>query len=159
MKVDGILMAPSLAAAGDAAREMEALGYDGLLSAEISHDPFFHLLMAADATEHMQLATGIAVAFARSPMTTANTAWDLQVHSGGRFFLGLGSLPVAEFGEFVSGLSPSVSVRVRRPPAASSDRSGVEGNARTPGTRIAVRAGTSSSAPGRTPRRPCEGRC
>src|SRR5690606_21824265 len=35
--------------------------------------------------------TGIAVAFARNPMTLATTAWDLQAFSGGRFILGLGS--------------------------------------------------------------------
>ncbi len=91
MKVDGILMADSLAAAPTAAAEMERLGYDGLLSAEINHDPFLPLLMAAGATDRAQLATGIAVAFARSPMTVANTAWDIHVHSGGRMFLGLGS--------------------------------------------------------------------
>ncbi len=39
----------------------------------------------------MELGTSIVVAFARSPMTLANTAWDLQALSGGRFLLGLGS--------------------------------------------------------------------
>jgi len=33
----------------------------------------------------------VAIAFARSPMTVAQTAWDLQRLSGGRFALGLGS--------------------------------------------------------------------
>ncbi|MGB2757233.1 MAG: LLM class F420-dependent oxidoreductase [Acidimicrobiia bacterium] len=91
MKVDGILMADALGGVGRVASEMEALGYDGLLTAEINHDPFYPLLMAAGSTQSAQLATGIAVAFARSPMTVANTAWDLQVYSEGRFFLGLGS--------------------------------------------------------------------
>ena len=39
----------------------------------------------------MELGTGIAVAFARNPMTLAQIAWDLQAASGGRFVLGLGS--------------------------------------------------------------------
>jgi probable F420-dependent oxidoreductase len=39
----------------------------------------------------MELGTSIAVAFARSPMTVAATAWDLQALTGGRFVLGLGS--------------------------------------------------------------------
>ena len=64
---------------------------DGLWSAEGGHDPFFPLLLAAQATERIELGTGIAVAFARNPMTTAYTANDLQLASEGRFILGLGS--------------------------------------------------------------------
>ncbi|MBA2626134.1 MAG: LLM class F420-dependent oxidoreductase, partial [Acidimicrobiia bacterium] len=54
-------------------------------------DPFFPLLLAAQATERVELGTGIAVAFARSPMTLANVGYDLQKASNGRFILGLGS--------------------------------------------------------------------
>ena len=43
-------------------------------TAETSHDPFFPLLLAAEATERIELGTGIAVAFARNPMTLANIA-------------------------------------------------------------------------------------
>ncbi|WP_323793019.1 LLM class flavin-dependent oxidoreductase, partial [Nocardioides sp.] len=39
----------------------------------------------------MEIGSSIAVAFARTPMTLANTAHDLQSLSGGRFVLGLGS--------------------------------------------------------------------
>ncbi len=74
-----------------AAREAEAAGYDGIWSVETSHDPFLPLLAAATATEEIELGTGIAVAFARNPMTTAQTANDLQLASQGRFILGLGS--------------------------------------------------------------------
>ncbi len=98
MKVDGGIgaLAPGsggggLAAIGEAAKAQEEFGYDGLWSAETSHDPFFPLLVAAEHTERIELGTGIAVAFARSPMTLANTAWDLQGYSGGRCILGLGS--------------------------------------------------------------------
>ena len=70
---------------------MEAAGYDGAWSAETGHDPFFPLLLAAEHTDRLQLGTGIAVAFARNPMTTAHVANDLQLFSGGRFMLGLGS--------------------------------------------------------------------
>jgi probable F420-dependent oxidoreductase len=90
MKVDGGLGGP-LQGAGDAARELEGRGYDGLWTAETSHDPFLPLLLAAQSTERVELGTGIAVAFARSPMTIAQTSWDLQAASGGRFVLGLGS--------------------------------------------------------------------
>ena len=69
----------------------EAAGYDGIWSAEVSHDPFLPLVLAAEHTERIQVGTGIAVAFARNPMTLAVTANDLQTVSGGRFMLGLGS--------------------------------------------------------------------
>ena len=53
MKVDGGFgIAPdALDAAGDQARSLEAAGYDGVWSAETSHDPFFPLLIAAQHTE------------------------------------------------------------------------------------------------------------
>jgi probable F420-dependent oxidoreductase len=73
------------------AQMAEAVGYDGVWSAETSHDPFFPLLLGAEHTERIELGTAIAVAFARNPMTLASTAWDLQAFSEGRFILGLGS--------------------------------------------------------------------
>ena len=73
------------------ATRARAAGYDGVWSAELNHDPFLPLARAADAAAGMDLGTSIAVAFARSPMTLANTAWDLQALTGGRFLLGLGS--------------------------------------------------------------------
>jgi probable F420-dependent oxidoreductase len=89
MKVDGNI--GGLDVAASMAVEREAQGYDGVWTAETSHDPFLPLLLAAQATERVELGTGIAVAFARSPMTLAQTAWDLQAASQGRFILGLGS--------------------------------------------------------------------
>ena len=90
MRVDGGI-GFDLSKAAEAAREAEAAGYDGVWSAETSHDPFLPLLLAAQATERVELGTGITVAFARNPMTVATTANDLQLASGGRFLLGLGS--------------------------------------------------------------------
>ena len=90
MKVDGGI-GFDLAGAGEAAKKAEAQGYDGVWSAETSHDPFFPLLLAAEHTERLELGTGIAVAFARNPMTLANIGYDLQAYSKGRFLLGLGS--------------------------------------------------------------------
>ena len=90
MKVDGGVTF-DLAGAGKAAKEAEDAGYDGVWSAETSHDPFLSLLLAAEATDRVELGTSIAVAFARNPMTTAMTANDLQAFSNGRFILGLGS--------------------------------------------------------------------
>lgn len=94
MKVDGGLgpnLSHDLASFGASAHELQDAGYDGVWSAETSHDPFFPLLVAAQHTEAIDLGTSIAVAFARNPMITANIAYDLQAYSGGRFILGLGS--------------------------------------------------------------------
>ena len=90
MKVDGNLT-------GDWTRipqhikTLEAEGFDGVGTAEMNHDPFFPLLIAAEHSEKIELQTGIAVAFARSPMTLANQGHDLNAYSKGRFTLGLGS--------------------------------------------------------------------
>jgi probable F420-dependent oxidoreductase len=90
MKVDGgISFEPGKSA--DSAREAEAAGYDGAWTAETSHDPFVACALAAAATERLEVGTSIAVAFARNPMTMAQTANDLQLLSQGRFILGLGS--------------------------------------------------------------------
>jgi probable F420-dependent oxidoreductase len=74
-----------------AARRAEDDGLDGLWCAETAHDPFLPLMLAAEHPARIELGTGIAVAFARNPMTTAVIANDLQRYSQGRFMLGLGS--------------------------------------------------------------------
>jgi probable F420-dependent oxidoreductase len=71
--------------------EAEKLGYDGFGAAETRHDVFPALALAARATSHIELQSSIAVAFARNPMTVAMNANDIQLISGGRFQLGLGS--------------------------------------------------------------------
>ena len=77
--------------AAESAKYLEDSGYDGILAAETSHDPFFPLLLAAEHTSRIELYTSIAVAFARNPMVLANLAHDLNAYSKGRFTLGLGS--------------------------------------------------------------------
>ena len=72
-------------------RDIERMGYDGVRTAEMNHDPFFPLLLAAEHSDKLELATSIAVAFARSPMNLANIGHDLNAYSKGRFTLGLGS--------------------------------------------------------------------
>ncbi len=80
-----------LARVPEVARAAEAAGVAGLWTAETSHDPFLPLALAAEHTERLELGTAIAVAFARSPVAVAQTAWDLARLSGGRLILGLGS--------------------------------------------------------------------
>jgi probable F420-dependent oxidoreductase len=92
MRVDGGIGAnANLDGAAATAAALERAGYAGAWTAETAHDPFLPLALAAGATETLELGTSIAVAFARSPMTLASTAWDLQAYSKGRFVLGLGS--------------------------------------------------------------------
>ncbi|MEO8262383.1 MAG: TIGR03617 family F420-dependent LLM class oxidoreductase [Pseudolysinimonas sp.] len=74
-----------------AAVAAEEAGYDGTIVPETQHDPFVALALAARSTERITLTSGIAVAFARSPMTTAMAANDIHDLSQGRFVLGLGS--------------------------------------------------------------------
>ncbi len=90
MKVDGSV-GWELSKVGAQARELEEMGYSGILSAETSHDPFLPLAFAAQDTQRIDLMTGIAVAFARTPMVLANIGHDLNAASAGRFVLGLGS--------------------------------------------------------------------
>src|SRR3954466_6787152 len=90
MLVDGGI-GSDLSRAAEGAREQEALGFDGLWAAETNHDPFLALTLAAEHTERIELGTGIAVAFARSPMTLAQTAYNLNAFAEGRLLLGLGS--------------------------------------------------------------------
>jgi len=77
--------------AASRARDLETLGYDGAFTTETSYDPFLPLVVAAEHTDRIELGTSIAVAFARTPMTLAMTANDIQRASKGRFILGLGS--------------------------------------------------------------------
>ena len=78
------------AVAADAQRA-EALGYDGVVAEETKHDPYIVMALAAQATSRVRLATAVAIAFPRSPVVTALSAWTLQKLSRGRFTLGLGS--------------------------------------------------------------------
>jgi probable F420-dependent oxidoreductase len=91
MLVDAALTTTDLHAVPDAARDIESAGYDGIFSFEGQHDAMFPLLLAAEHTERVQLTTAVVIAFARNPMTLAQTAYDLQLASRGRFNLGLGT--------------------------------------------------------------------
>jgi probable F420-dependent oxidoreductase len=91
MQIDTAIVTSDLRAVGRAAAEAEAMGYDGVWTAEAGHDPFLPCVSAATATERITIGTNIAVAFPRSPLVHAQIAWDLQAASRGRFVLGLGS--------------------------------------------------------------------
>src|ERR1700732_5112096 len=74
-----------------AARAAEAERYDGIISMENKHDPFLALAVAGAATKRIELHTGVAISFARTPMAVAQVGWDLAGSTGGRFVVGLGS--------------------------------------------------------------------
>lgn len=101
------------------ARAAEALDFDALWMSETQHDPFLPLALVAEHTQRIQFGTAVAIAFARSPVVLAHTAWDLARQSNGRFVLGLGTQirphierrfgmtwapPVARLREFVMAL-------------------------------------------------------
>jgi probable F420-dependent oxidoreductase len=90
MKIDGGIGFDPDGIAAQAVKA-ERSGYDGVWSAETNHDPFLPIAVGAAATEKLEFGTGIAVAFARNPMTLAVVANDLQLLSKGRFILGMGS--------------------------------------------------------------------
>ena len=91
MKVFATLPQADLNDIPEAIQRIEADGYDGIVALENRHDPFLPLAVAAVHSERLELATGVAIAFPRSPMNAANLGWDLQQASSGRFELGLGS--------------------------------------------------------------------
>lgn len=91
MKLDAQMGEYDLNAVAGEAKRLESLGFDALWTFETTHDPFMPLAFSATATTRLNIGTNIAVAFARTPMATAISAWDLSRASGGRFLLGLGT--------------------------------------------------------------------
>ena len=72
-------------------RAVEEIGFDGIWTAETTHNPFLPLTLAAEHSRTLLLGTAIAVAFPRLLTVLAHIGWDLQRYSGGRFVLGLGT--------------------------------------------------------------------
>jgi len=91
MRVFATLPQEDLRKVGAAAKAIEADGYDGVVAMENKHDPFLALAVAGAQTERIELHTGVAIAFARTPMAVAHVGWDLAGSTGGRFVIGLGS--------------------------------------------------------------------
>lgn len=108
-----------LAGIVDQVTTAQQCGFSGVWSTEVGRDPFFPPLIAAEHAPDLTVGTAVAVAFGRSPMTTASSAHDLQSFSRGRFVLGLGtqvkphierrysmpwSRPAARMNEYVAAL-------------------------------------------------------
>src|SRR4051812_46884428 len=101
------------------ARGAERIGFSTMWFTEASHNPFLPCAVAGEAAPGLGVGTSIAVAFPRSPMVTAQIAWDLADQTGGNFQLGLGTQvkahvvrrfssefahPVARLREYVAAL-------------------------------------------------------
>ena len=94
MKLDaGCLPSADYAADANAIVQLEAAGFGAVWALQSAHNPFFALTIAAAETNAIQLGVMDDAIFSRSPMITAQIAWDLARQSKGRFILGLGSAP------------------------------------------------------------------
>lgn len=92
MKHGLILTASSIQGQMDAAAKADAAGFESVWTTEFFNaHGFVRLAAAAGATQRVQLGTGIAYAFMRSPMLAATAAMDIDELSSGRMILGLGS--------------------------------------------------------------------
>ena len=91
MELDLYCTEPHPARIGEVARQAQAAGFAGLWVTEAAHNPYIACALAAAAADQLVVGTDVAIAFPRSPMVTAQAAWDLAALSGGRFILGLGT--------------------------------------------------------------------
>ena len=91
MELDVNLMDPAVEDASHLASTAEDMGFDGAWMTELTHSPFTVTAQMANETTDIDIGTAIALAFPRSPMVTAYSAWDLQTLTGGNFVLGLGT--------------------------------------------------------------------
>lgn len=91
MKIDQNFTGSSALVSEKLALDAEASGFDGVWATESVTDPFVQSYGMVRSTSHVQVGTGIAVAFARNPMTAAYSSWELANASQGRFVLGLGT--------------------------------------------------------------------
>ena len=94
--VDAMSVPQPLGRIGDVARRVQSAGFSGLLFTETGRTAYLNAAVASQAAPGLDLSTGVAVAFPRSPFVTAATAWELQeaVHQrnpNGQFRLGLGT--------------------------------------------------------------------
>jgi probable F420-dependent oxidoreductase len=76
---------------GAYARRVEALAFDALHVPETVNDSLVVAALALENTSTLVVRTSVTVAFVRSPMQLALTAWSLAALAPGRFALGLGS--------------------------------------------------------------------
>ena len=89
--VDAMTTPQPLGKVGDLAQRSLEVGFSGLLFTEMARTAYLNAAVASQAAPGLELSTGVAVAFPRSPFVSAAAAWELQEATGGRFRLGLGT--------------------------------------------------------------------
>ena len=92
---------------GDLAARAEAAGWDGIAftdSQNLTGDVFAGLALAAKATSHLLLATGVTNPVTRHPAAAASAIATIQAISGGRAVLGVGR---GDSALFQIGLEPA----------------------------------------------------
>lgn len=119
LKIDFYLPDDHLAEVPHLTARARDIGFDGIFTSDTAHNPFLRLAAAAPFARGLDTGTAVAVAFARSPMVVAQTAWDLSALTQGRFLLGLGTqirahierrfsmpwgAPVRRMAEYISAL-------------------------------------------------------
>ncbi|MEZ5265207.1 MAG: LLM class flavin-dependent oxidoreductase [Acidimicrobiia bacterium] len=130
MDVDFIASGGRLQRVQDLARDASKAGFSGIVFAEAGRTAYLSVAAAALATNDLDLSTGIAVAFPRSPMITAKIAWELADASAGRFTLGLGPQVKAHIERrYGVGFDPPA------PVCASTSRRSVRSSGRSRGRR------------------------
>ena len=91
MELDIIAHPGKLRDSQEHAQQVEAAGFGSVWWTDSGRSAYLAATASALGTERLQIGTGIAVAFPRSPMVTAGIAWELAASTNGRFVLGLGS--------------------------------------------------------------------
>ena len=91
MYIDVMTGGRPLRAVQQLATDAMTAGFSGLVVTEGGRTAYLSCAAAALAAPGLDLSTGVAVAFPRSPMVTAANAWELAEVSGGRFHLGIGT--------------------------------------------------------------------
>ncbi|MDQ2637104.1 MAG: LLM class flavin-dependent oxidoreductase, partial [Actinomycetota bacterium] len=91
MFVDAMTTPQPLGQTADLAKRTQEAGFSGLLFTETGRTAYLNVAVASQAAPGLELSTGVAVAFPRSPFVTAATAWELAESTGGKFRLGLGT--------------------------------------------------------------------
>jgi len=91
MKLDAFGPGLELHSAQARARALANAGFDGLQLAEAGRTAYLTAAATALAAPDLEIGTAIATAFPRSPMVTAQIAWELAEATKGKFVLGLGT--------------------------------------------------------------------
>jgi probable F420-dependent oxidoreductase len=91
MKLDAIAMGQPVTRVPALVRDVVAAGFDGLWFTESGRTAYTGCTAAALTTDQLEIGTAVALAFPRSPMVTAQVAWELADATDGRFVLGLGT--------------------------------------------------------------------